>query len=272
MSIQKSILFAGFLAVSFLFSGEITWAACSDPTYAACGSASFLDGNPDVTKDPKGNTCTTTNGTDGLCFTYSDTPTAGACAQSNCKERCGSTETDTGATCPIVMSKSYKCCVATGAAAGCASSESCFLDGDNTTGFTVVPGKTCTPGTTGPGKCYKANQEGETTGSCPTADFQKIAGVCVPTSGATGGLSDKSVVDVLAGFASNLLEIFGVLALIAFLVSGFQYLMAAGDEKEAEIAKKNIKYSVIAVIVALSGVIIINAIETILKAGSVFTS
>jgi len=104
-----------------------------------------------------------------------------------------------------------------------------------------------------------------TQGTCPnTTDYTKVNGVCVPTSAATGGLSEKDVPTVLTGFAATLLEVFGILAAIAFIVSGFQYLMASGDEKEAEIAKKNLKYSVIAVVVALSGVIIINAIEAIL--------
>lgn len=67
-----------------------------------------------------------------------------------------------------------------------------------------------------------------------------------------------------------LLEIVGVLALIAFVVSGTQYLLASADEKLAEKAKQNMTYSVIGVIVVLSSLVIIKALDAILSAKSLF--
>jgi len=67
------------------------------------------------------------------------------------------------------------------------------------------------------------------------------------------------------------LGIFGLLALIAFIISGGQYLLASGDDKMIETAKKNMTYSIIGIIVALSGFIIIRAIDAALRAtGALF--
>lgn len=67
-----------------------------------------------------------------------------------------------------------------------------------------------------------------------------------------------------------LLEIVGVLALIAFVVSGTQYLLASADEELVEKAKKNMTYSIIGVIVVLSSLVIIKALDAILSAKSLF--
>ncbi len=67
-----------------------------------------------------------------------------------------------------------------------------------------------------------------------------------------------------------LLGIIGAIAVIAFVVSGAQYLMASGNEKIAEIAKRNMTYSILGVIVALSGMVIIQAIDAALRAWVLF--
>lgn len=107
-----------------------------------------------------------------------------------------------------------------------------------------------------------------TTGSLEcTGKYEKIAGVCFPTG---TGLSEKSVLEVVAAFVGWLLAIFGFIALIGFVISGIQYLLSAGDEGMAETAKRNMKYSIIGIIVALSGWIIIKAIDTLLNASPWF--
>lgn len=93
------------------------------------------------------------------------------------------------------------------------------------------------------------------------------AGVCFP--GGTG-LSEAPVADLLIKLMNWLLAIFGFLAIIAFVISGIQYFMAAGDEKTAETAKRNMKYSIIGIVVTLSGWIIIQAIDSALSGSSVF--
>jgi hypothetical protein len=118
-----------------------------------------------------------------------------------------------------------------------------------------------TAGSGGPGG-------GTTTGGCgdPTK-YEKIAGVCFPKSTSIG-LSDKSVLQILTTLISWLLAIFGLIALLGFIISGLQYLTSAGDEGQAETAKRNMQYAIIGVIVALSGWIVIQAVDRLLNANS----
>lgn len=90
-------------------------------------------------------------------------------------------------------------------------------------------------------------------------------GICVP---ADTGLSSASILTILTKLMFWLLTIFGVIAVAAFVISGIQYLTAAGDETQAETAKRNMQYSIIGIIVALSGLIIIQAVSALLSGGS----
>lgn len=102
--------------------------------------------------------------------------------------------------------------------------------------------------------------------TCPTG-FDGSSGVCIPT---TSGLSQASVEYVLETFMKWLLAIFGFIAIIAFVISGVQYLTAAGDEGQAETAKRNMQYSIIGIAVALSGYIILTAINALLNGNTDF--
>ena len=92
-------------------------------------------------------------------------------------------------------------------------------------------------------------------------------GLCFPTG---TGLSETPLADVIKNFMFWLLGIFGFLAIIAFLISGIQYLTAAGNDKQIETAKHNMQYSIIGVIVALSGLVIIVAIEQALSGSATY--
>ena len=95
-------------------------------------------------------------------------------------------------------------------------------------------------------------------------DFESIVALGLPD--AVGGVKA-----VLVNIVQWMLGIFGLLALIAFIISGGQYLLASGDDKMIETAKKNMTYSVIGIIVALSGFVIIRAIDAALRAtGALF--
>lgn len=96
---------------------------------------------------------------------------------------------------------------------------------------------------------------------------QQIAGVCFPTG---TGLSEAPVQDILVALASWLLTIVGIIALIAFVISGIQYLLASGDEGMIETAKRHMTWSIVGVVVALSGVVIIQAIDALLQGSSTF--
>lgn len=86
------------------------------------------------------------------------------------------------------------------------------------------------------------------------------------------GLPSNSggVQGILSKILTWLLGIFGIVALIAFIVSGLQYLFSAGSPKMIDAAKRNMMYAIIGVIVGLAGVIIVQAINTALNASGKF--
>ncbi len=99
----------------------------------------------------------------------------------------------------------------------------------------------------------------------PATDWTIVGGVCIPK---TTGLSATSVSDILVNFMNWLLGIFGFLSVIAFVVSGIQYLTAAGDDDQITTAKRNTKYSIIGIVIALSGFVVFTAIMTAFKGAS----
>lgn len=100
--------------------------------------------------------------------------------------------------------------------------------------------------------------------TCPAAG-EDANGICIP---ADTNLSTASISTILTKLMFWLLTIFGVIAVGAFVISGIQYLTAAGDESMIETAKRNMQYSIIGIIVALSGLVIINAVSTLLSGNS----
>lgn len=132
------------------------------------------------------------------------------------------------------------------------------------------------------GYCYDGNAS--STGNCPvneeqidTCDFTNQIYCCKESSGS----GNKIVPDELAGLPTNpdlvygivenvadwLLSLIGILAVIGLVVSGIQYYFVATDEKMMETAKKTMMASIIGLVVALSGYIVIETIDTILNAG-----
>ena len=103
--------------------------------------------------------------------------------------------------------------------------------------------------------------------ACPSTDYTELKGTCIPNK---TGLSDQDATVIIKNVMNWLLAILGFIAVMGFVISGIQYLTAAGDEKTIETAKTNMKYSVIGVIVALSGWVVINAIDSLLKATAQF--
>lgn len=97
--------------------------------------------------------------------------------------------------------------------------------------------------------------------------FESDGMLCWP---AETGLSEKPLVDIIRNFLDWILLIMGFLAMIAFVISGLQYLTAAGSENQIESAKRNMKWSIIGVAVALSAYIIIKAVSVALNATDSF--
>ncbi len=96
-------------------------------------------------------------------------------------------------------------------------------------------------------------------------DGTVTAGVCIPGS---TGLSSAPIVVILSIFMYWLLSIVGIIAVIAFVISGIQYLTSAGDPKRADTAKSNMVNAIIGVVVALSGLVILQAISTFFTAST----
>lgn len=79
----------------------------------------------------------------------------------------------------------------------------------------------------------------------------------------TGGAGP--VIDVIFYFVGWILSVFMLMAVLAFVITGIQYLMAFGDTYKAETAKKNFTYSVIAVAIVGGSLIIIRTLDWLLE-------
>lgn len=83
---------------------------------------------------------------------------------------------------------------------------------------------------------------------------------------AAGVLDDAPTIpQLLLNILNFLLQMFGIVAIIALLVSGIFYLTAFGDEDRIKTAKQGMTYSIIGIVVVLSGMIIIRTISGVLK-------
>jgi hypothetical protein len=84
------------------------------------------------------------------------------------------------------------------------------------------------------------------------------------------GLPKTDLVTVISNFSKWLLGIFGFLAIISFAVSGIMYFLAAGDDKRQEKAKKQMQWSIAGVVIGLAGLVVIYAVDAMLRGTSGF--
>lgn len=87
------------------------------------------------------------------------------------------------------------------------------------------------------------------------AQFATPGGTNLPSGG---------IVQILTNGMNWLLIIVGILGVIGFVISGILYLTAAGDETQIDKAKSAMLYSILGVIVALIGVVVIQAVQGLL--------
>ncbi len=87
---------------------------------------------------------------------------------------------------------------------------------------------------------------------------------------ANSGLPTGSISGIIIATLTWLLGILGFLAMIGFIISGILYLTAAGNETQIEKAKNAMTYSIIGVIVALMGFVIIQAVDLWLGTSTTF--
>lgn len=75
------------------------------------------------------------------------------------------------------------------------------------------------------------------------------------------GLPGGHIYQIISTTLSWLLGIFGFIAIIGFVIAGIMYLTAAGDDGAMEKGKNGMKFSIIGVIVALMGWVIVQAVD-----------
>lgn len=85
----------------------------------------------------------------------------------------------------------------------------------------------------------------------------------------TSGLPQDSIFGIIQRTMNWLLAILGFIGVIGFVIAGILYLTAAGDEGQIDKAKNAMMYSIIGIIVALIGFVIIRAVEGWLTSGTV---
>jgi hypothetical protein len=70
---------------------------------------------------------------------------------------------------------------------------------------------------------------------------------------------------IVANVLNLLLSVLGMLCIISLTVAGGMYMTAYGDDKRVETAKKIAQYSIIGLVVALSSLVVITQIETLIS-------
>lgn len=82
------------------------------------------------------------------------------------------------------------------------------------------------------------------------------------------GLPSGSILGILSNLLFWLLSIFAILGVVGFVLSGIFYLLAGADENNAKKGKAGMTWSIIGIIVGLSGFIIMQAASTFLGGNS----
>lgn len=85
---------------------------------------------------------------------------------------------------------------------------------------------------------------------------------------ANTNLAQRTIGQQLNIILNYTLALVGILGILGFIVSGILYLTAAGDEDQVGKAKSAMMYSIIGVIVALIGWIVVSAISQVFVSGN----
>lgn len=96
-----------------------------------------------------------------------------------------------------------------------------------------------------------------------------LAGYIVPseTGLPTGNLADGSIIINIMNW---MLALVGIIGIIGFVISGILYFISAGDDTKMGTAKNAMTYSIIGVVVALMGYVIIKAADAMLNGTASF--
>ena len=219
-------------------SGSGVGTACTSPggQSGECHDVGQCPGN--LLIGTQSSTCSNL-GLDYCCVARSDSEgNSGSCTDtaSHCKSSCtnyGGTKVGCDSACPAGTGNYYYCVQ------------------------TVAGGNTTTGGST----TTTSGSTASTSGGW-TSGFERVQ--------TESGLSKSSISTIVSNFMTWLLLLFGFLAVIGFVIAGILYLTAAGDEKQLGTAKTAMKWSIVGIIVALMGYVIIYAVDTWLSGGTDF--
>jgi hypothetical protein len=82
------------------------------------------------------------------------------------------------------------------------------------------------------------------------------------------GLPQGSILGIFSNLLFWLLTLFGILGVVGFVISGIIYLVSAGDEGAVTRAKSAMVWSIVGIVVGLSGFLMMQAIAMLLSGGS----
>lgn len=88
-----------------------------------------------------------------------------------------------------------------------------------------------------------------------------------PTVPAGSNLPTATFGTIIQTIINWLLMLVGFLGIIGFIVAGILYLTAAGDEGQIDKAKSTMIFSIVGVVVALLGYVVLNVIRSWLSGG-----
>jgi len=84
----------------------------------------------------------------------------------------------------------------------------------------------------------------------------------------TYGLPDGSILGIASNLLFWLLSLFAIVGIIGFVLSGIFYLISAGEEDMVTRGKDGMKWSIVGILVGLSGFIIMQAVNLFLGGAS----
>ncbi|NTV40912.1 MAG: hypothetical protein HGA61_01405 [Candidatus Moranbacteria bacterium] len=82
------------------------------------------------------------------------------------------------------------------------------------------------------------------------------------------GLPEGTILGIVSNLLFWLLSIFALAGIIGFVLSGIFYLISAGNEDMVKNGKEGMKWSIVGVIVGLSGFVIMQAVSMMLGGAS----
>jgi len=80
-----------------------------------------------------------------------------------------------------------------------------------------------------------------------------------------GEVASGDIFDIMKSFISWAVAAIGLLGVIMFIVAGFQYLTASGDDDQIQKAKRSMMFAVVGIAVAILGLVAVRTIDYIVR-------